>query len=136
MRPTYAVRLALGLALVCGCSQKGSESSVTTTQEDTTGTAARMQSESDFNQHLAATRAHIDSLRDEVTRASSKVDAAVTTGLVQVEAQRDTAAQRLDRLKEASREEWSNLQTGVGSMLDSLDARVDTLRMRMHRRGH
>jgi hypothetical protein len=136
MRPTNAVRLALGLVLLCGCSQRASESSVSTTQPDTVGAAARMQSEGDFDQHLAATRAHIDSLKDEVTRASSKVDAAVTSGLVQVEAQRDTAAQRLDRLKQASRSEWDNLQTGMGTFLDSLDARVDTLRMRMHRRGH
>ena len=95
-----------------------------------------MRSEGYFQQHMAATRAHIDSLRDEVTRTSSKVDEALATRLAQVEAQRDTAADRLARLQQATQQEWSNLQTGVGTMLDSLDARVDTLRMQMHRRGH
>ena len=133
MRLTFAVRLALGLALVCGCSQKGSESSVTTTQSDTTGAAARMESENEFQQHLATTRAHIDSLREEVTRASSKVNAAVAERLSQVEAERDTAAQRLARLQQATREEWSDLRSGVATMLDSLDTRVDTLRAQLHR---
>jgi hypothetical protein len=134
MRPTFAVCLALGLALLCGCAQKSGESSVTTTETDTTGTAARTQSEADIRQHLAATRAHIDSLREETARVGSKVDAAVATQLAQVEAERDTAVQQLARLQQATREEWTHLESGLGTMLDSLDARVDTLRVRIHRR--
>jgi uncharacterized protein with NAD-binding domain and iron-sulfur cluster len=136
MRPTFAVCLALGLALLCGCSRRSSESSVTTAETDTTGTAIRTQSEADIRQHLAATRAHIDSLREEAAHVGSKVDAAVATQLAQVEAERDTAAQQLARLQQATREEWKNLQSGLATMLDTLDARVDTLRVRVNRRIH
>ena len=136
MKPESAVRLALGLALVCGCSQKTSESSVTTTQSDTAGVAARSQTEREIHDHLAATRAHIDSLRAETARVGSNVDAAVSSRLAQVEAERDTAEARLGRLQQATREEWGNLQSGVATMLDSLDVGVDSLRAQMHRHGH
>lgn len=137
MKPESAVRLALGFTLLCcGCAQKQSESSVTTTQSDTAGTAARAQSEQAIHEHLAATRAHIDSLRAETARVGSHVDAAVASKLAQVEAERDTAEARLARLQQATQEEWINLQSGVATLLDSLDVGVDSLRAKMHRRSH
>jgi hypothetical protein len=136
MKPESAVRLALGLALLCGCSQKSSESSVTTTQPDTAGAAGRAQTEAQIHEHLAATRAHIDSLRAETARVGSNVDAAVSSRLAQVEAQRDTAESRLARLQQATQEEWRNLEAGVATMLDSLDVGVDSLRAQLHRRSH
>jgi len=136
MKPESAVRLALGLALLCGCAQKTSESSVTATQSDTAGTTARAQTEREIHDHLAATRAEIDSLRAATARVGSHVDAAVSSRLAQVEAERDTAEARLTRLKQATQEEWANLQSGVATMLDSLDVGIDSLRTQLHRRSH
>ena len=136
MRPRSAVRLALGLALLlCGCARKSSESSVTTTQMDTTGAAARVQSEDEMRRHLAATRAHIDSLRQEVSALGSSADAAVTARLARLEADRDTVEARLARVQQLTKEEWGHVESGVATMLDSLDLRVDTLRAQMHRRS-
>ena len=94
-----------------------------------------MQTEQEIHEHLAATRAHIDSLRAETARVGAHVDAAVAARLAQVEAERDTAEARLARLEQATQEEWVNLQSGLATMLDSLDVGVDSLRARMHRRS-
>ena len=64
------------------------------------------------------------------------MDAAVASKLAQVEAERDTAEARLARLKQSTQEEWINLQSGVATLLDSLDVGVDSLRAKMHRRSH
>ena len=87
-----------------------------------------MQSESDLNAHLAATRAHIDSLRDEAARVGTNVDAALAARLSQVETERDTVQARLVRLQQATRQEWNGLQSGLTTMLDTLDTRVEDLR--------
>jgi predicted negative regulator of RcsB-dependent stress response len=70
----------------------------------------------------------------EAARVGSNLDAALAARLAQVVAERDTAEQRLARLQQATQEEWSDLQAGLATTLDSLDVRIDRLRMDLHRR--
>jgi hypothetical protein len=132
MRSARHLCLALGFALLCGCAQKTNESSVSSS--DTTRTALRAQSESEITLHLAQTRAHIDSLREEASRVGAKMDAALAAKLAQVETERDSAQQQLDRLRSATETEWNDLQYGLTTALDSLDAKIDRLRAGMPRR--
>jgi hypothetical protein len=130
MRPARTLSLALGFALLCGCAQRTTETSVSS---DTTRTAMRTQSESEIQLHLATTRAHLDSLRLEASRVGSNLDAALEARLQQVEAERDSAEARLARLQQATEGEWTDMKLGLATMLDSLDTKVDRLREDMRR---
>jgi len=120
-----------GLILVAGCSQNGGSSS----SAPDSAASRRVEIENQVTEHLFATKARLDSLRDEAAVLGAKLDTKMAGQIAAIEVERDSAQVQLARLQQASKEKWEDARMGFAVMLDSLDTRIDRLRQDLHRRG-
>ena len=130
MRRTRGWGVSLCVMLLSGCSPLDNH---TTSMDSDSAAVARLRRESQVTMRLEETQTRLDSLRDEVGRAGSTVGAALTGRLAMLEAERDSAQQRLAELQKAGQQEWQEMQPRIATMLDSLDVRIDRLRRDLRR---
>jgi len=123
---------AVGLMLVAGCSQNGGSSS---SVPDSSQVSRRAEIEGQVTERLFATKARLDSLRNEAAVLGAKLDTHVAGQIAAIEVEKDSAQVELARLQQASKEKWEDARLGFAVMLDSLDTRIDRLRQDLHRRG-
>ena len=125
-----AMGMALALATLWGCS--ATKTAKNDEVADSTKVAERQQLENEVTARMQATQARLDSLREDASHFGTKLNATLAARVAEAEAERDSAEKRIEALKQASADEWSEMRTRVAVMLDSLDVRIDRLRRDLH----
>jgi hypothetical protein len=83
-------------------------------------------------QRLAALDAHIDTLKVQMSIASDQAKAGAQEDIDQLGVERDKAKAKLIELRAASADTWEQAKQDLATSLDSLDAKFDRARARMH----
>ena len=93
--------------------------------------AERRRFEIEAEERLAAWNARIDSLRAKADVATGAAKAEMKEELDGLVAKRQEAAAKLEQLKAAGDERWSEAKRGMADVLDDLDRSLDGLRRRL-----
>ena len=112
------------LLVLPGCAKKAEDEKAESSEHD-----AFVQS---AEQKLADIDAQIDTLKVHVSLAGDKAKVEMQQEIDQLGVERQNAQTKLDELRAASEETWEKTKVGFAESLDSLDAKFDRARARLH----
>jgi len=93
----------------------------------------RTEYENSSARRLAAAKAGLDSLAEEVRIRADTSRVAWKQQLDSLEVERQDAARKLDELKTAESKRWREIRGEMADLLSGLEAGTDSLKTRLHR---
>jgi type IV pilus biogenesis protein CpaD/CtpE len=121
--------MVLILPLLVGCAKKDEGTGNANQASETSEHDAYVQE----TQHkLADLDARIDTLKSHLAGADAKAKKEMKQDLDELGVEREKARTRLEALRTATATGWDSLKASVGEALDSLDAKYDRARARLH----
>ncbi|HTM58113.1 MAG TPA: hypothetical protein VL123_06835 [Candidatus Udaeobacter sp.] len=123
----WLIAIAL-LASLVSCTKKADNGST----ESSDQAAERSQFVLSAEQKLADVDAGIDTLKAHVTVAGKKAQVEMKQDVDSLDIERQKVQMKLDAVKSASMDAWRNARDEFATALDSLDAKFDRARARLH----